>query len=51
MYTCPECDREVPEMITGEQTERTVIYHFSVHHPALLGVVKAMALRGELVKP
>ncbi len=51
MYACPECGRELPEMATGEQTERMVIYHFSVHHPALLNAAKAMALRGELVKP
>ncbi len=38
-YTCPECGWEAPEMATGEQTERMVIYHFSVCHPALLETV------------
>ena len=51
MYTCEHCGWEAPEVEAGEQTERMVIYHFSVCHPALLETVKAMALKGELVKP
>ncbi len=51
MYTCEHCGWEAPEMITGEQTERLILYHYDVCHPALLGAVKLLALRGELVKP
>ncbi len=50
MYTCPECGWVAPEVATGEQTERLVIYHVSVCHPALLEAAKLLALKGELVR-